>query len=107
MEIVGRRSGVVNIHEDSLSTFVPEADYFWLKTLMVSLKPHRHILESCLNTNRSLLLSYPLQSVIILPNNTSTCKNSPSARCVSAANHVRKDLEIFRKTFTSLKQILR
>ena len=37
-----------------------------------------------------------------------TCNNNyPSARCVSAANHVCKAVDILRKTITSLKQILR
>jgi hypothetical protein len=31
MKIVGRRSGVVNTHDVSLSAFFPEADYTWLK----------------------------------------------------------------------------
>ena len=46
--MVGRSSVVGNIHEESLPTFVPEAEYFWLRTFMVSLTPHRHILKSCL-----------------------------------------------------------
>jgi hypothetical protein len=36
-----------------------------------------------------------------------TCNNSPSAECVSAANRVSKDGDIFRKMIASLKQILR
>jgi hypothetical protein len=36
-----------------------------------------------------------------------TCENSPSARCVRAANRVCKDTDIFRMPITSLKQILR
>jgi hypothetical protein len=47
----------------------------------------------------------------VLPHNfgnaflcTATCCNSPSARCVAPANRVRKDLDISRKTVTSLKQ---
>lgn len=94
-------------YSGGLITFVPEVDCFWLKIAMFSLTPHKLILECCLNTHRSTLLSYPLQSVIIILNNTATCRNSPSARCVSAAYHVRKNLDISRKTFTSLKQILR
>jgi hypothetical protein len=39
--------------------------------------------------------------------NSCTCKNSPSARCVSAANRVCTDIDIFRKPIISLKQILR
>jgi hypothetical protein len=35
-----------------------------------------------------------------------TCKNSQSAICVSAANQVCKDVSIFRKPITFLKQIL-
>jgi hypothetical protein len=89
------------------SHFRSRGRLFWLKTFMVSRTRHKHILECCLNTHRSLLLPYPLHLVIILPNNTATCKNSPSARCVSAAYHVLKDLDIFRKPFTSLKKILR
>jgi ornithine cyclodeaminase/alanine dehydrogenase-like protein (mu-crystallin family) len=38
---------------------------------------------------------------------TATCKSSPTARCVTAANRVCKGTDIFRKTVTSLKQILR
>jgi hypothetical protein len=39
---------------------------------------------------------------------TATCKDSPSARCVSAVNCVcSKDVDTFRKTIISLKQILR
>jgi hypothetical protein len=38
---------------------------------------------------------------------TAACENSPSARCVTAANRVCKDTDIFRKPVTSLKQILR
>jgi len=38
---------------------------------------------------------------------TATCKNSSSDRCFSAANLVCKDVDIFRKTVTSLKLILR
>jgi hypothetical protein len=38
---------------------------------------------------------------------TATCKNSPCARCVSAANRVCKDVDICRKPIISLKQILR
>jgi hypothetical protein len=38
---------------------------------------------------------------------TDTCKNCPSARCVAAANRVCKDIDIFRKPVTYLKQILR
>jgi hypothetical protein len=37
---------------------------------------------------------------------TATCKNSPTARYVMAANRVCKDTDIFRKPITSLKQIL-
>jgi hypothetical protein len=37
---------------------------------------------------------------------TATCKNPPSAGCVTAANRVRKDTDTFRKPITSLKQIL-
>jgi hypothetical protein len=37
---------------------------------------------------------------------TATCHNYPSAECISAASHVCKDVDIFRKPFTSLKQIL-
>jgi hypothetical protein len=33
-------------------------------------------------------------------------QNSPSARCVSAANHLCKDEEIFWKHVTSFKEIL-
>jgi hypothetical protein len=35
-----------------------------------------------------------------------TFKNSPSARCVSVANHVCKDVAIFMKSITFLKHIL-
>ena len=97
------RRGMVNIHEDSLPTFVPGAEYFWMKTFMVSLTAHKHILECCLNTHRSLLISYLLQSVIILTNNTATWKKLSVPKCVSAAYHVRKDLDIFRKTFYFFK----
>ena len=38
---------------------------------------------------------------------TATCNNSPSAGYVSAANRLFKDVDIFRKPITSLKQILR
>jgi hypothetical protein len=38
---------------------------------------------------------------------TDACENSPSARCVSAVNHAGKYIDIFRKPFTSFKQILR
>jgi hypothetical protein len=38
---------------------------------------------------------------------TATCNNSPSARCVLAANHVCRDVDIFRQNITSLRQILR
>jgi hypothetical protein len=38
---------------------------------------------------------------------TATRKNSPSARCVSAANRVCEDVDMFRKPTVSLKQILR
>jgi hypothetical protein len=38
---------------------------------------------------------------------TATCKNSTSARCVSAANLLCKDVNIFSKTISFLKQILR
>jgi hypothetical protein len=37
---------------------------------------------------------------------TVTCTNSPTARCVTAANRVCKDVDIFRKPITSLKQFL-
>ena len=37
---------------------------------------------------------------------TATCKNAPSTRCVSAAKPLCKDVDIFRKPTTSLKQIL-
>jgi hypothetical protein len=36
---------------------------------------------------------------------TATCKNSPSARCVTAANRVYNGTDIFRKPIASLKQI--
>jgi hypothetical protein len=38
---------------------------------------------------------------------TATCKNSPSARCVTAATRVFKHTDIFRMPTTSLRQILR
>ena len=38
---------------------------------------------------------------------TATCTHSPSARWVSAANRMRKLVDIFRKPITSLKQTLR
>jgi hypothetical protein len=38
---------------------------------------------------------------------TANCQNSPSARCVSAANRECTDVDIFRKPVTLLKQILR
>jgi hypothetical protein len=38
---------------------------------------------------------------------TATCRNCPSARCVTAANYVCKATVIFGKPITSLKQILR
>jgi hypothetical protein len=38
---------------------------------------------------------------------TATSKNYPSARYVSVANHLCKDVDIIRKPITSLKQILR
>ena len=37
---------------------------------------------------------------------TANCKTSPSARCVSAANRLCKDVDIFRKPINTLKQIL-
>ena len=36
---------------------------------------------------------------------TDTWRNSPSVRCVSAANHVCKDVDVFRKTMLLLKTI--
>jgi len=36
-----------------------------------------------------------------------TWKNSQSARCASAADHLCTDVDMFIKTFTILKQILR
>jgi hypothetical protein len=36
---------------------------------------------------------------------TDTWRNSPSVRCVSAANHVCKDVDVFRKTMLVLKTI--
>jgi hypothetical protein len=89
------------------SHFRPRGGLFMTENIYGFPNTHKHILECCLNTHRSLLLSCPLQSVIILPNNTATCKNCPSAGCVSAAYHVRKDLAIFRKLSTSLKKIVR
>jgi hypothetical protein len=38
---------------------------------------------------------------------TAICKNSPTARCVTAANCVCKATDIFTKPVTSLKQTLR
>jgi hypothetical protein len=38
---------------------------------------------------------------------TATCKNSPTARCVTAANRVCKATDIFSKHIASLNQILR
>ena len=35
-----------------------------------------------------------------------TCKNSLSAKCISAAHYMCKDADIFRETITSSKQIL-
>jgi ornithine cyclodeaminase/alanine dehydrogenase-like protein (mu-crystallin family) len=35
---------------------------------------------------------------------SATCKNSPPAKCVTAANGVCEDADIFRKTITSLKK---
>jgi hypothetical protein len=46
---------------------------------------------------RNIRNSYPL---------TATFKNSPSARYVSAANHVCKDVDVLRKEIASLQQIL-
>jgi len=37
---------------------------------------------------------------------TAICHNYPSAEWISAASHVCKDVDIFRKPFTSLKQIM-
>jgi hypothetical protein len=37
---------------------------------------------------------------------TATCTNSPTARRVTAANRACKDVDIFRKAVTSLKQFL-
>jgi hypothetical protein len=37
---------------------------------------------------------------------TPTFKNSPSARYVSAANHMCEDVDILRKPTASIKQIL-
>jgi hypothetical protein len=65
----------------------------------------------------SVLKRYPslldTTGILVLPHNfinsllfTATCYNSPSARCVVAANRMCKDLDICRKTVTSLTQIL-
>jgi hypothetical protein len=55
-----------------------------------------------------------ITGIRILPRNfrnsflfSDTSKNSPSARCVSAANHLCKDVDILRKTTGSFNQILR
>ena len=37
---------------------------------------------------------------------TATCKNSPSARRVSAANHLCEDVGVLRKGISYLEQIL-
>jgi hypothetical protein len=48
----------------------------------------------------------PSRNVRNSPLLTVTCTNSPTARCVTAANRVCKDVDIFRKPVTSLKQFL-
>jgi hypothetical protein len=48
----------------------------------------------------------PSRNVRNSPLFTATCKNSPTARCVTAANRVCKDSDIFRTSIISLKQIL-
>jgi len=65
---------------------------------------------SCLKRCPSLL---DITDIQVFPRNfrsfslfTATCENCPSAGCVSAANRACKNVDIFRKPFTSLKQIL-